>query len=85
TDNLLRRIHALETFDVEADLTRIHTPTLLIANRDDMLVPWQQSRHLANALPNATLVVLDYGGHASNITDPQPFQRALLAFLSTQP
>ncbi|MCH5487386.1 pyrimidine utilization protein D [Pseudomonas syringae] len=85
TDNLLRRIHALETFDVAAELSRIHTPTLLIANRDDMLVPWQQSRHLANALPNATLVLLEYGGHASNITDPLPFQRALRAFLSTQP
>ncbi|RMS59349.1 putative aminoacrylate hydrolase RutD, partial [Pseudomonas syringae pv. aceris] len=85
TDNLLRRIHALETFDVEANLARIHTPTLLIANRDDMLVPWQQSRHLANALPNATLALLDYGGHASNITDPQHFQRALFDFLGTQP
>ncbi|WP_183140145.1 alpha/beta hydrolase, partial [Pseudomonas syringae] len=57
---------------------------LLIANRDDMLVPWQQSRHLAEVLPNARLVLLEYGGHASSISDPLPFQRALLDFLSAQ-
>ncbi|MFH7416769.1 pyrimidine utilization protein D, partial [Pseudomonas syringae pv. tagetis] len=57
TDNLLRRIHARESFDVEADLAHIRTPPLLIANRDDMLVPWQRSRHRAEALPNASLVL----------------------------
>ncbi|RMM11474.1 putative aminoacrylate hydrolase RutD, partial [Pseudomonas syringae pv. maculicola] len=31
-----------------------------------MLVPWQQSRHLAKVLPNARLVLLEYGGHASS-------------------
>ncbi|EPN68381.1 alpha/beta fold family hydrolase, partial [Pseudomonas syringae pv. actinidiae ICMP 19096] len=84
TENLLRRIHALETFNIEAELARIQTPTLLIANHDDMLVPWQQSRHLAEVLPNARLVLLEYGGHASSISDPLPFQRALLDFLSAQ-
>ncbi|WP_122499465.1 pyrimidine utilization protein D [Pseudomonas viridiflava] len=84
TDNLLRRIHALESFDIEANLADIRTPTLLIANRDDMLVPWQRSQHLADTLPNARLVLLEYGGHASNITDPHPFHRALLDFLSAQ-
>ncbi|NAT58169.1 pyrimidine utilization protein D [Pseudomonas syringae] len=84
TENLLRRIHVLETFNIEAELARIQTPTLLIANRDDMLVPWQQSRHLAKVLPNARLVLLEYGGHASSISDPLPFQRALLDFLSAQ-
>ncbi|AHG42514.1 aminoacrylate hydrolase [Pseudomonas syringae CC1557] len=84
TDNLLRRINALETFDIEAQLTRINTPTLLIANRDDMLVPWQQSLHLAEALPNARLALLEYGGHASSISNPAPFRRALLDFLNTR-
>ncbi|MBC2680224.1 pyrimidine utilization protein D [Pseudomonas baltica] len=79
-DNLLRRINALETFDIESRLQGIHTPTLLIANRDDMLVPWQRSRHLADRLPNATLVVLEYGGHASSVSDPQPFHHAVLDY-----
>jgi len=84
TENLLRRIQALETFDIEADLARIDTPTLLIANRDDMLVPWQRSQHLAEQLGNTRLVLLEYGGHASSISDPLPFHRALLDFLSAK-
>jgi aminoacrylate hydrolase len=81
TDNLLRRINALETFDIESRLGEIAVPTLLIANRDDMLVPWQRSQHLAEKLPNAELVLLEYGGHASSISDPQPYRQALLDYL----
>ena len=77
-ETLLRRINALETFDIESRLQGIHTPTLVIANRDDMLVPWQRSRHLADQMPNARLVLLEYGGHASSVSDPQPFHQALL-------
>lgn len=82
TENLLRRIHALETFDIESRLRDIKVPTLVIANRDDMLVPWQRSKHLADTLPDAELVLLEYGGHASSISDPQPFRLALLDYLS---
>jgi len=79
-DNLLRRIHALETFDISARLGQIDTPTLVIANRDDMLVPWQQSQRLAAGLRNARFELLDYGGHASSISDPEPFHRLTLDF-----
>ncbi len=79
-DNLLRRINALETFDIESRLADIDTPALVIANRDDMLVPWQRSRHLAEHLPKAKLVVLEYGGHASSVSDPQPFHHAVLDY-----
>ncbi|RRV08440.1 pyrimidine utilization protein D [Pseudomonas sp. v388] len=84
TDNLLRRINALETFDIESRLGEITVPTLLIANRDDMLVPWQRSRHLADHLPHAELVLLEYGGHASSISDPQPYRHALLDYLGAR-
>ena len=83
-DNLLRRINALETFDIESRLSEITVPTLLIANRDDMLVPWQRSSHLADKLPHAELVVLEYGGHASSISDPQPYRHALLDYLGAR-
>ncbi|RFA30814.1 pyrimidine utilization protein D [Alkalilimnicola ehrlichii] len=81
-DNVLRRIEALLAFDVTALLERIETPTLLIANRDDMLVPWQQSQRLLEGLPNAQLAQLDYGGHASSVTDSVPFNRVLLTQLA---
>lgn len=82
--NLLKRINALQTFDIEALLGSIDTPTLLIANRDDMLVPWQRSQHLADALPKAELALLDYGGHASSVSDPATFNCVLLDYLARQ-
>jgi len=84
TMNLVRRIEALLAFDIEAELPRITTPTLLIANRDDMLVPWQRSQHLANVLPNAQLALLNYGGHASSVSDSEPFNQILLDHLAEQ-
>lgn len=81
--NLLRRIAALQAFDVDARLGDITTPTLLIANRDDMLVPWQQSARLAERLPCAQLRLLDYGGHASSVSDPSAFNQVLLDHLQT--
>ncbi|EIK94240.1 alpha/beta fold family hydrolase [Pseudomonas sp. M47T1] len=80
--NLLKRIAALQAFNVEAHLGQVHTPTLLIANRDDMLVPWQRSQHLAQALPNGRLCLLDYGGHASSVSDSATFNRVLLDYLA---
>ncbi len=84
TDNLLRRIAALQAFDVEGQLANINTPTLLIANRDDMLVPWQRSQHLADTLPAGQLALLEYGGHASSVSDVEPFNRVLLDYLARQ-
>ncbi|MGA6098557.1 pyrimidine utilization protein D [Stutzerimonas marianensis] len=82
TANLVRRIQALLAFDVEAELSGIQTPTLLIANRDDMLVPWQRSQHMAAVMPNARLALLNYGGHASSVSDSEPFNQILLDFLA---
>ena len=82
--NLVRRIEALLAFDIEAELPRITTPTLLIANRDDMLVPWQRSQHLADVMPNAQLALLNYGGHASSVSDSEPFNQILLDHLAEQ-
>jgi aminoacrylate hydrolase len=83
-DNLLKRIAALQAFDVEARLAQVHTPTLLIANRDDMLVPWQRSQHLAERLSRGELKLLAYGGHASSVSDPQTFNETLLDYLAAQ-
>jgi aminoacrylate hydrolase len=81
-DNLLARIKALSEFDIDSQLGAIKTDTLVVANKDDMLVPWQRSEVLASGLVNATLRVFDYGGHAGTITDPKVFNDLLLTHLS---
>ncbi len=83
-DNLRRRIAAVRGFDFRDHLAAINTPTLVMANRDDMLVPYTRSVSLAAALPNAELALFETGGHAGNFSDPAPFDAALMPFLRRQ-
>lgn len=79
--NLLARIQALCECDLDAELPSIFADTLVIANKDDALIPWQCSQVLAERLPKAKLQLLDYGGHASSVTVPAVFNDILLSHL----
>lgn len=80
--NLLRRIAALLAYDASDRLDQITAPTLVVASRDDILVPWTASQKLAASLPNARLWLTAEGGHACTVSDPAPFNRRLVEFLS---
>lgn len=82
-ETVLRRIGAVEAFDVSDQLSRIGAPTLVIATRDDMLVPSLCSVALADGLADARLEVLETGGHACNVTDPDAFDLLVGTFLRT--
>lgn len=81
TDTVLGRIAAVEAFDVTARLPEIALPALIIAARDDVLVPHTCSLDLASQLPNGRLALLDQGGHACNITCPAGFNTLAGEFL----
>jgi aminoacrylate hydrolase len=81
TETVLRRIQAIEAFDLTAQIPTIMASTLVIANRDDVLVPCTCSIALADQLPQVRLELLDRGGHACNITDPAGFDTLVGAFL----
>ncbi|MDF1485616.1 pyrimidine utilization protein D [Ramlibacter sp. H39-3-26] len=78
------RIAALRAFDVDARLGDIAAPTLVMTAMDDTLVPWTMSQRLAQRLPNAALERVPHGGHAHSVTEAEPFNQALLAFLAVQ-
>ncbi|UHS63707.1 pyrimidine utilization protein D [Agrobacterium vaccinii] len=80
-DNVLRRIAALRAFDVDDRLADIENATLVIAAKDDLLVPYSRSLRLAEGLPNAQLVLFDGGAHAVNVTDATLFNTRLETFL----
>ncbi|MEN0117871.1 MAG: pyrimidine utilization protein D [Agrobacterium cavarae] len=79
--NILRRIAALRAFDVDNRLQDIKTATLVIATRDDLLVPYTRSIRLAEGLSNSQLQLVDFGAHAVNVTAPDAFNAAILRFL----
>lgn len=80
--NVERRIQALLSFDIRDQLAGLRTPTLVLANRDDSLVPWSASAQLAEGLPNARLEILDYGAHACTVTMPMPVNALLCDYLN---
>lgn len=84
TDTILKRIDALMSFDVSDRLGEIETPCLVMAARDDVLVPWLCSERLAAGLPNARLEVVAEGGHGFSVVDPVPFNEAVLDFLLSE-
>jgi aminoacrylate hydrolase len=81
-DTMLARIQALLDFDIDGRLPEIACPVLVSASADDMLVPVLCSERLAERLPNATLDVVPWGGHAFTVTAPDAFNSTLSAFLA---
>ncbi|MFS2224890.1 pyrimidine utilization protein D [Pantoea sp. B65] len=82
-ENLLRRLHALMTTDFSATAAQITQPVLLICSQDDLLVPWTCSEILLDALPNASLKKMSWGGHAMSVTDSLTFNPMLMEWLET--
>lgn len=81
-DNLLRRIGALRAFDATVDLTGITANTLVVAARDDLLVPWTASRDLAAGLPHGKIWLMEHGAHACCVEHPDAFNAKVLEFLT---
>ncbi|MGB7800191.1 pyrimidine utilization protein D [Buttiauxella sp.] len=80
-ENLTRRLNALKAADFSASAARIHQPVVIICSRDDLLVPWNCSVALHNALANSVLEILPWGGHACNVTAANEFNPMLIAAL----
>lgn len=85
TETLRSRIAALQAFDVDDRLGDIRVPVLALAARDDMLVPYTRSLALAERIDGATVRLMDSGGHACNVTEPDAFNQILLAWLAGVP
>lgn len=82
-NNLLRRLNALKRADFSHHADRIRCPVQIICASDDLLVPSACSSELHAALPDSQKMVMRYGGHACNVTDPETFNALLLNGLAS--
>ncbi len=76
----IRQAQAILGFDASDRAPKIQAETLVIAAKDDILVPPRNTEKLAKLLPKATLQVLE-GGHLGCMEYPNEYNEAFLAFL----
>ena len=69
-------------YDTGIDVERITSPTLVVHGAEDLIVPVENGRRLAQRLPNARYVELDGRGHNLMLEDPPTFVRLVLDFLA---
>jgi 3-oxoadipate enol-lactonase len=64
-------------------LAQVAVPTLVITGEQDEMIPVDESRRMAAAIPGATLVIVPGAGHLANMEQPAAFNTALNNFLAT--
>ncbi len=69
---------------VSAHLDEIDQPTLVIAGREDRLVPFADSEQAASSLPNATFVPLAGCGHVPQEECPRQVMQAIRDWLAAE-
>ncbi len=75
-----RQLQALLVHDTRDRLPELRMPVQVVCPRNDVFVPTDLCRRLAEAIPGADLVMLD-GGHAFNVESPNAFNEAVLEFI----
>ncbi len=63
SDTFLRQVHAIAGFDTYDRLRGIKIPTLVLHGRQDVLIPPENASVLAEAMPQARLVILEHSAH----------------------
>lgn len=78
---LIHQVKSIQGHDTWAELANIQNPTLVLAGKEDILVPPENSKILSERIPNARLKVIEGGGHQFLIEQPDAFNNAVLEFL----
>lgn len=87
SDPDIARRFARVTFlsDNRADLPRVPVPSLVLQCTDDVIAPAAVGRYVADAIPDARLVLLDATGHCPNLSAPEETTAAIAGFVRGRP
>ncbi len=80
----LRMLRFAAHHSADAYLESLDFPTLVVAGRFDNFTPMRLSEQMAGRLPDASLVVLEEGGHTAPLEMPERLNEALLAFFEAK-
>ena len=76
----MRQVNALMSFDTHDRLSQIKTPTVILAGKQDVLVPPENASILAKAIPNARLLYFENSAHLL-AEEMKKVLQALMGFL----
>ena len=76
---------ALATLDLRRDLRRIAAPTLVIGGAQDLAIPPDNQRYLADHIDNARLELFDPGAHVVSIERADEVNRLIRQHLEAAP
>ncbi|HEV8428861.1 MAG TPA: alpha/beta fold hydrolase [Pyrinomonadaceae bacterium] len=77
----LSQLQAAVSFNAESRHSDIKTPTLVLSGDADVIVPVQNSRNLAAAIPGAKLQIVEGGSHTFFIEQAHDFNQIISAFI----
>jgi pimeloyl-ACP methyl ester carboxylesterase len=68
--------------DITPRMAELHMPALVIHGAEDVAIEFEKAGRLCDSLPGCRGVVrVEGAGHASNLTHPEPVNRAIAGFL----
>jgi pimeloyl-ACP methyl ester carboxylesterase len=67
--------------DSTAILDTIGVPTLVVAGREDQLIPVDHARSMSRLIPNAHFTLIAGAGHLAPMEQPVPTSRVIAEFL----
>ncbi len=76
-----RQFAAASQFHSRDRLDRIEAPTLILAGKEDRVVPLELVERLAQAIPSSTLTVIEGAAHLLHMERPEEVNRAIIQFL----
>jgi sigma-B regulation protein RsbQ len=83
TDPAIAKRFARVTFtsDNRSDLPRVSTPTLILQCDHDVIAPVSVGTYVRDAIPGASMVLLNATGHCPNLSAPEQTTAAIAAFV----
>ena len=76
---------ACQAFDGRDLLSRIRTPTLIVAGADDQVTPAALAEELARGIPHARLEVIPAAGHQAPLEQADRFNQLVATFAAALP
>lgn len=80
----MEQLESATAFDAERRVVNIQAETLVLTGDADVVVPPENSRNLARAIPNARLEIVEGGSHMFFIEEADKFNRIITDFMNRE-